>query len=951
MRPCRFTTQKIHHRTVTWLLGVLALLLAALASPAPAAAAGPGVDWTTASRLLPTPTSEPAYADAVDELASDPLPLRLTVTGGCDPAATYRWTVDGARAGAGNGVCTIERSFDEEGDHEVEVEIVDGATRRVATASIPVEDWLVVSIGDSVGSGEGNPAGRRRWRDKRCHRSAGAAPVRSAITLERIDPRTTVSLLHLACSGAQVRRGLLDGYDGIEPDGVALPPQLDEVEAADLIRPVDAVIVNVGANDALFSSVVLFCLARPSCVDRPFDPDRPLRDGPADASTLREVVQARIDRLPALYDAIAERLNGVVESRHVLLVEYFDPTHDEHGATCRRIGLPGKSIDAAEATWAREELLGPLNEAIATAAEAHGWTAVTGVADAFATHGYCADADERWIRTISGSLWRQFALGRKLRLATAGALHPNAQGHRAIAELIAPQLWHVLAADVADRHKTASEIALVDRGGVSGGHDTGGTFGEPTSSGTSAWLPIASVLLAALGLVTALYYFFVARRRRGRLEAPDEEDRDSTAGRAGPPGPAGLPGPAGPPGPAGAPAYPARDEAPAPLDIRERALQASRLLALAPESVVRRVERFTPLSADAIRHHVSVDVELPAEFHGRRCVVPLGFAAKGHLAQFDARDEDGRALPLEPTSVIGTALLVERARELGLRVDPARLTQIVTAPPEVAFEELRRLRRDVPDEPFLAAAARLAEYELVAVELERSGGRRILKYAYTLQLERPGGLWHRWRRALLAWRGIRIPLGLPDLGGAAEHRLELAAVPGSEYYAVSAGGEDRVEARGPAKDVQLRLPGAAGAGGLEFWLRAERGGDLARAAIFGLTVAAVVTTVLLLEVSLGNRGELIANIALVIVGALGAYIVAGAAEHPVTRRLLLVPRVLSALVSLVPLGAASLLVLSSDAVDDTTFAVLSAMIISFASVLAIALTVTWIVPIVRSRTA
>jgi lysophospholipase L1-like esterase len=925
VRASGFTTE----RAGASLLAAVALLLAAFAGTAPAGAAGPGVDWSMRSRLLPTPLSEAAYADAADELAPDLLPLRLTMTGGCDPAAAYRWTVDGARAGAGAGLCTIERSFDEEGDHSVAVEVDDGTTRRVVTASIPVEDWLVVSIGDSVGSGEGNPTGRRGWRDRRCHRSADAAPVRAATTLERIDPRTTVSLLHLACSGAQIRRGLLEGYDGIEPGREPLAPQLDELDAAARIRAVDAVIVDVGANDALFSRVVAFCLMRPRCVDRPFDPERPLRDGPPYAKTLREVVRERIGRLPALYDEIAQRLAGVVAPRHVLLVEYFDPTHDEHGATCRRIGLPGKSIDAAEATWAREELLGPLNDAIATAAREHDWTAVTGVAEAFAKHGYCADADDRWIRTLSGSLWRQFALGTRLQLAVAGALHPNARGHQAIAELIAPQLWRALASDAEDG------------GGSSSGSDGDGAPPDDAN----AWPLVGLGLLAALP-IAALASFVIARRRGRR----SREQSGEAAGPEGPPGPPGPPGPTGPRGPTGPSAAPRRDRSPAPLEASERTSQASRLLALRPEWVVRRVERLVPLSADAIRHQVSVDVEIPTALDGR-CVVPLGFAAKGRISQFDARDEDGRALPLEPAGALGTALLAERARGSDFPVEPALLEHIATAPPEAALHELGRLR---VDRPLAEMAALLAEYELVAVELERGGGRRVLKYAYTLELERPTRLLSRWRRALLAWRGIPFAIGLPDIGGATEHLLELEEVPGSEYYAVRAGGRRPIEAQGPAKRMQLRLAddaasGGPWSGGLTFRMRAERGGHLARAALFGLAVTTVVATVLTLEVSLGTRGELIANIALVIVGLLGGYIVAGAGEHPLTSRLLLVPRALSGLVSLVSLGAASLLVISSNAIDEAEFATFSWTIIGFASVVAAALTITWIAPVVRSR--
>jgi hypothetical protein len=63
------------------------------------------------------------------------------------------------------------------------------------------------------------------WQSEQCHRSALAGPARPARAIEQADERTSVTFLHLACSGATINDGLLGSYAGIEP-GARLPPQV-----------------------------------------------------------------------------------------------------------------------------------------------------------------------------------------------------------------------------------------------------------------------------------------------------------------------------------------------------------------------------------------------------------------------------------------------------------------------------------------------------------------------------------------------------------------------------------------------------------------------------------------------------------------------------------------------------------------------------------------------------
>lgn len=124
------------------------------------------------------------------------------------------------------------------------------------TAPVSVRDVLVVGLGDSFASGEGNPdfpvplstmggyafapvplkdgvdwddmtvhmprrlnpKGPAKWLDTKCHRSLYSAQLRSAMQIALADPdqRTAVTFLGYACSGAEVSEGLLFAYAGKE---------------------------------------------------------------------------------------------------------------------------------------------------------------------------------------------------------------------------------------------------------------------------------------------------------------------------------------------------------------------------------------------------------------------------------------------------------------------------------------------------------------------------------------------------------------------------------------------------------------------------------------------------------------------------------------------------------------------------------------------------------------
>ncbi|MGZ2391708.1 hypothetical protein ACVLB3_000216 [Pseudarthrobacter sp. PvP022] len=174
---------------------------------------------------------------------------------------------------------------------------------------ITVKDRLIVVIGDSLASGEGNPDKPGQyvtrgddtfyaemsvwftvkdveWADRRCHRSKNSGPARAARSFE--DSHTSVTFLSFACSGARIWELIDTRYAGAEPPPKStigstlilptLPPQI--LAARESVRRpgeasgrvIDALIVSAGINDLHFSTIISNCVTtviRNGCVGAP----------------------------------------------------------------------------------------------------------------------------------------------------------------------------------------------------------------------------------------------------------------------------------------------------------------------------------------------------------------------------------------------------------------------------------------------------------------------------------------------------------------------------------------------------------------------------------------------------------------------------------------------------------------------------------------------------------
>lgn len=406
----------------------------------------------------------------------------------CAEGNHYRWTISGTHTVPRRiGDCRFSFMEPREGRHTVTLEATTPRANLVEAQRVDVRDWLIVSIGDSVASGEGVPEADGMWQSARCHRSALSGTALAARKIERDDAHSSVTFVHLACSGAEVPQGLLGPYDGAVPPGEEPPltPQVDELDRIAQRRKVDAVLLSIGANDIHFSEFLNFCLGHPfgDCFRHTYT-----KVGGDGEKSAEAVAKDFLAELPGRYADLARALSGPIPANRVHIVEYFDPTRDAKGRPCGR--LIG-DIFKANVIRAETLLLDPLNQAVATAARQHEWDEVTGVAGLFRTHGICA-GKQAWVSSLPDSLLKLRGLAGRHR----GAMHPNEAGHEATSRLIASSLERDLRVEPSPTSEPSGSNGPVDNGQGSGGDSGDDTLG------TAALLVLT--VLAALAIAFAL---------------------------------------------------------------------------------------------------------------------------------------------------------------------------------------------------------------------------------------------------------------------------------------------------------------------------------------------------------------------------------------------------------------------------------------------------------------
>jgi hypothetical protein len=324
-----------------------------------------------------------------------------------------------------DGDCTYRMTVSELGKFDLHAEVTkDDDTLVDLTEEMEPKDIVIVSIGDSMSSGEGSLASEG-WENSQCHRSELAGPAQAAKTMEDDgDPSTvddahsSVTFVHQACSGANTPNGLLGPYVGIEP-GSSLSPQMFTLGYILGDRKVDALLMTSGINDIHFSEFLLHCIEQTDCANVPM--------ASAGGAMPADLMAQRIGQLPQMYAELNRWFGEIgVDSDDVYLLEYPDPSKGDDGSYCHTY-IPSKvDIQPDEYEFLDEHMQTPLNDAGAAGAAANGWHRVGGVASAFRYHGLCSSAP--WSDSILDSFWLQWN--------KEGAFHPNAIGHQVFGSLI-----------------------------------------------------------------------------------------------------------------------------------------------------------------------------------------------------------------------------------------------------------------------------------------------------------------------------------------------------------------------------------------------------------------------------------------------------------------------------------------------------------------------------------
>jgi hypothetical protein len=231
--------------------------------------------WKMPSRLGHHVDGLLDYPQSAAEVTRGPFEVDFALRrAACEPGMRRQWTVEGKRARAkrASGDCAFRIVFEREGTYDVTLHIEGNKHNATSHRRVVVQDFLIVAIGDSVASGEGNPANRSftdpAWENKRCHRSSFAGVARAAALAESADPKSSVTFVHLACSGATVPAGVTGPYKGTQP-------------------------------------------------------------GPLDRSMV-----ASLNQLPERYANVDGALPARLDRGRVHVLEYFDPTHGASGEVC-----------------------------------------------------------------------------------------------------------------------------------------------------------------------------------------------------------------------------------------------------------------------------------------------------------------------------------------------------------------------------------------------------------------------------------------------------------------------------------------------------------------------------------------------------------------------------------------------------------------------------------------
>ncbi len=464
---------------------------AEVAATSDAVAATTRIEWSMEPRAA---RSRQAFhlsgaRETYDNAYVNPTSFKVNVTfAGGVSGTQYRWLLKGLEPASAETTSAwsnnpyAKLTAPGQGSYSLKVQSKSGSTvTTVDTTTIDVRDVLIVSVGDSMSAGEGDPdewawwqhtrmrscSGDNEtqcydpsgpiwqygneptqppneipgpkmlikpavWMDETCHRSMNSGQARAAIAYEQQNPHVSVTFLNYACTGADTGNlGQTAQHDGRLTQFQNL--SLDVARGDGSYRPVDHMVMSVGINDLGFSGLMMKCAFQ-------FDGESCIQD-PGEQHVANNLASLDLE-YDALDAAIKAQL-GFVQKVH--LIEYpgtnlFRNDHNDLEA-CEDLDGWFKDDGAivsgpthlrlAEMEWlvtigARLMDTGRQN------AEQFSWHYISGIDSAFTARGYCTPGGQRYFNKHQESLFKQ---SNKM-----GMLHPNNDGYAAMGKIIARAL-------------------------------------------------------------------------------------------------------------------------------------------------------------------------------------------------------------------------------------------------------------------------------------------------------------------------------------------------------------------------------------------------------------------------------------------------------------------------------------------------------------------------------
>lgn len=264
-----------------------------------------------------------------------------------------------------------------------------------------VRDMLIVGLGDSFASGEGNPdvpirfeasrrhlnlypkrerydaGGNAQWMDETCHRSLYGHQLRAALQVAVENPQSAVTFMGYSCSGASVEEGILGpqayvdyvsrassggGAQAVTGDSkdtqlrwllrelcIEKPKRDDGVwlcPGNKFRRNVDYLMLSIGGNDIGFSNLVAWATLRDNTSSTLAKFFGATVSASKFADNMRETLPSAYAKLARAIEMAVPLSNGDLgfDASRVVLTAYPDILEDEAGNVCAA-GVEGQQED------------------------------------------------------------------------------------------------------------------------------------------------------------------------------------------------------------------------------------------------------------------------------------------------------------------------------------------------------------------------------------------------------------------------------------------------------------------------------------------------------------------------------------------------------------------------------------------------------------------------------